>query len=385
MVPIVGISTVSVAPAFLVGALGVEMGDDLGFGPAALGLAVSIYFLATAVTTHSFGRFADRVGGRRAAQIALSWIACSLVGMAIVTRQWWMLIPFLVVGGMGNAMAGPTASLLLARAIPAGRLGFAFGVKQSSVPLATLLSGMAIPLVAVHVGWRWVLIGAGVLTLSVVPSLSPVARAMAGRQAPPPSAQAPGSAMAFFAIGFGFVIASVTSLGALVVDSAVASGFSQGTGGTVLAIGSLVAVIVRIGLGWWADRTDFNVLWVIVAMMAVGSVGYGFLTSTHLGFLLVGVVVAFGVGWGWSGLMMMAITKHNLGAPATATGTIQTGAAIGGVVGPSTTGFLAEHVGYTTAWLTAGASMILAAAAVSAGTILLAAHLAVETDAGAVD
>ena len=155
MAPIVALSTISVAPAFFVGALGVDIRSELGFGTAALGLAVSIYFLATALTTRTLGAFADRVGGRQAGVIAVLLVSGCLIGIA-VSPSWWVLAGVLIVGGMGNALAGPTTSLLLARQIPLTALGLAFGVKQSSVPLATLAAGLAVPLVAASVPWQWV-------------------------------------------------------------------------------------------------------------------------------------------------------------------------------------------------------------------------------------
>ena len=41
----------SVLPVFLVGGLAVQMGDDLGFSPAGLGLAVSVYFGISALAS----------------------------------------------------------------------------------------------------------------------------------------------------------------------------------------------------------------------------------------------------------------------------------------------------------------------------------------------
>src|SRR5690606_19508698 len=35
------------------------------------------------------------------------------------------------------------------------RQGIAFGIKQSAIPLATLLGGIAVPAITLSVGWRW--------------------------------------------------------------------------------------------------------------------------------------------------------------------------------------------------------------------------------------
>lgn len=46
-----------------------------------------------------------------------------------------------------------------------GRRGFAFGVKQSAVPLTAMLAGLAVPVFAVTVGWRWAFGAAAALGL----------------------------------------------------------------------------------------------------------------------------------------------------------------------------------------------------------------------------
>ena len=374
MAPIVALSTISVAPAFFVGALGVDIRSELGFGTAALGLAVSIYFLATALTTRTLGAFADRVGGRQAGVIAVLLVSGCLIGIA-VSPSWWVLAGVLIVGGMGNALAGPTTSLLLARQIPLTALGLAFGVKQSSVPLATLAAGLAVPLVAASVPWQWVFVVAGaatMLVITIVPHTpgSPVAEARSD-----PGSRMPRRAMISLAVSFGLVIAAVTSLGSLFVDSAVAAGLSAGTSGLILAAGSLTAVVVRIVLGSWSDTTHRDLLRTVGAMMALGAIGFPLIAAGSLVPTAIGVVIVFGMGWGWSGLFMFAVTRNNMGAPATATGIVQTGAATGGVLGPVSIGYVAEHVGYAPAWWIACVLMLLAGCAALLGAAGLAAHL----------
>ena len=85
-------------------------------------------------------------------------------------------------------MLGQLASnLTLARYVPAHRLGLSFGIKQSAIPLATLLAGAAVPAVALTVGWRWAyVIGAA---LALARALVAPARQRAGRE---PHAGRPG-------------------------------------------------------------------------------------------------------------------------------------------------------------------------------------------------
>ncbi len=51
-----------VLPVFLLGGLAVQMGTDLGFSPAGLGLAVSVYFGVSALASVPSGRLVERYG-----------------------------------------------------------------------------------------------------------------------------------------------------------------------------------------------------------------------------------------------------------------------------------------------------------------------------------
>ena len=70
-------------------------------------------------------------------------------------------------GGLGNAISHPATHLLLAREVSQNRQGLAFGIKQAAIPAATLIAGLAVPLVATTVGWRWAFAGGAALVLCV--------------------------------------------------------------------------------------------------------------------------------------------------------------------------------------------------------------------------
>ena len=55
--------------------------------------------------------------------------------------------------------------------MPSPYRSLAFGLKQSSVPLATFLSGLAIPFVALTLGWRWAFVLAAALAALLMASL----------------------------------------------------------------------------------------------------------------------------------------------------------------------------------------------------------------------
>src|SRR5215213_10489907 len=74
-------TTIAVSiPVFLVGGLAVQIGDELGFSPAGLGLAVSAYFGASALASVPAGALVERYGSARISRFAIVLAAASLVG-----------------------------------------------------------------------------------------------------------------------------------------------------------------------------------------------------------------------------------------------------------------------------------------------------------------
>jgi predicted MFS family arabinose efflux permease len=235
-----------------------------------------------------------------------------------------------------------------------------------------LLAGLAVPLVAMTVGWRWAFAGAAALALCVallVPkgekrdTTRRVKDARAGDVSLAP--------LVLLALGIGLGSAAANPLGAFVVESAVAAGIGMGAAGLLLALGSAAGIVVRVVFGYLADRLNSGRLRLVAGMLGVGTVGFVLLASGSAPLLVVGVTIAFAAGWGWPGLFNFAVVKSNPGAPAAATGITQTGASSGAAVGPLAFGLLVEEISFATAWLTSGAVAVLAAAAILAGRGML--------------
>jgi MFS family permease len=98
--------------------------------------------------------------------------------------------------------------------------------------------------------------------------------------------------------------------------------------------------------------------------------------------LVVGVVLGFGLGWSWPGLMQFAVVRLNPSAPAAASSIVQTGVYAGGLAGPIAFGFVAAHSSFTVAWTMAAAAMVAAALLIVLGRRLLLAHAQARSLAG---
>jgi MFS family permease len=165
--------------------------------------------------------------------------------------------------------------------------------------------------------------------------------------------------------------AAANALGTFVVDSSVDRGLTPGLAGLTLTLGSAVCVVARVGAGWLADRRATGHVAVIAGMLVVGAAGLGLLAVAGPVPLVLGVVLGFGLGWAWPGLMTFAVVRLHPQAPAAATSITQTGVYAGGCLGPLGLGAAAAHAGYPAMWLTAAAAMLAAAALMLTGSRML--------------
>src|SRR5690606_10297291 len=127
--------------------------------------------------------------------------------------------------------------------------------------------------------------------------------------------------------------------------------------------GSVVAIVTRVGLGRRADGRSGGQLLVVGAMFGLGSLAFPLLATQSPPWIVMGALVGFCLGWGWSGLFFYSVVRLNSQAAGTATGIVQTGAFLGGVIGPIAFGAAVESWGYPVGWLIAGAWCAMAGVA----------------------
>lgn len=363
---VIGITAVSL-PTFLVGTLAVQLQASMHFGAEQLGLVVGCSSATAAVLGVPNGILAERLGGARVLRGAVLSSCLALTLIALLAGSWEELALLMVLAGACSSLAQVGSNLYLARRMDPHQQGLAFGLKQSAVPLATLLGGLAVPSLALTVGWRWGFGAAAVLALVATLLLPRPQRSVAQRRAAAARRAEPEplGPLVALAIAFGLSLTAAGSLGTFLVTSAVAGGMSAGAAGILAAVASVGAVASRVGVGALADRRQGGHLAVVALMITGGGVGFGLLalgTALHQPLALApGAVIAFGVGWGWNGLFNFAVVTSHRGAPARATGVTQTGGRLGSVAGPLLFGILAAHFGFGWAWTAATAEAALGA------------------------
>jgi predicted MFS family arabinose efflux permease len=360
-----------VLPVFLVGGLAVQMGDELRFTPFGLGLAVSVYFGVSALASVPTGALVERLGPARTARAGILLAAASLLAVAALARSFAILVALLAVGAGANALGQLASNTALARHVPAGRQGLSFGIKQAAIPVSTLLAGASVPLVALTAGWRWAFAAAAGLALIALWLVPPEERD-AGRPASAKSRTRLTGALAVLSGAATLAAASANALGTFLVDSSAARGLDPGLAGLMLTVGSVVCVAGRLLGGWLADARNGRHLSAIAAMLLAGAAGLGLLASGSAPALVAGIVLGFGLGWAWPGVLNFAVVRLNPAAPAAATSITQTGVYAGGAIGPFALGSIAAHSGYSAMWLVAATSMLAAGGLMLLGGRMLA-------------
>jgi MFS family permease len=364
VVQAVSVTIAGVLPAFLVGALAVQIREDLSISLGGIGAATATFFTVSGLLARSGGRVVQAVGSRRGLTLAASLSTAALV-VAGSAPAYAVLVVAMVIGGCGNAVAQPAANLSLSELVRDGRLGLAFGLKQASIPAATLLGGLSVPLVALVFGWRWALALGALLALSVAGwawLAGKDLRTRVDERSDASDRGLPRAGLLVLTVAAGLGAAASTSLGVFLVDSGVAAGLDPGRSGLLFAASSLLGLLARVGFGWLADRHPTRSIYVLIAnLLTAGALGYALLSIGERGPFLAGSLLAYGAGWAWTGLFHFAIVKENRRGAARVTGAVQTGLSLGAAGGPLAFGLLAQTTSYQTAWLVTGALSLTSA------------------------
>lgn len=357
----------SVYPAFLAGALGPELRGALELSESFFGFVIGGFFVGSALGSIGLGRLGELLGARRMITISLLTTAAATGFVALFVRSGGLLVAALGVAGIANSGCQTAANKLLSQSIDPQRLGFAMAVKQSGMPGATLLGGLAVPAIALTVGWPWAYGAASVLALVALVVVVRIAPddGPGIQLAKPAEARALASdrgTLIVAAVAAFFAAAAAGTLGSWLTSSATDAGWSIGAAGLLLSAGSVSGIAARLVLGWRADRSTQYPMLTAAGFLLLGAVGVMILAPRLAWPHAVGAVVAFGAGWSWPALFNFAVVRTNLGAASKATGITQTGVYIGVVVGPIAMGQAVERSGYAAGWSMVALSMVIGAA-----------------------
>lgn len=369
IVSAIGVTALGGMPAWLLSALAPRISQEYGFDSAGLGLALGAFFGISAVFGVLAGRIVDRIGWRFGVVISAMAAATACAGMAISPWLPLGMAVLILCGAFSNSACQPASNLGIAERVAPRRHGTALGVKQAALPIATFLVGISVPLFDAPGRWRLAfaciaLIGF-TLAVAMIPLRGTVRRLRKLRQrrsrhSTDRPVAAP-RALRTLAIGAGFGTAATMSLGGFLVTYAVVQGYTPVQGGLLLAVGSAVGICARVVSGFVADRRQGKHFLVVSAMMVAGTLGVGLLAwGANLTVMILGTVLAYGLGWSWNGVFHFAVIRNIPVSAARATGVIQTTMSLGAMLGPASFGLLAT-TSYSWAWASCGAALLIGA------------------------
>ena len=357
----------------LVGTLAVQIQDDFGIGESEIGMIVSSFFLAGALTSALAGRAVERIGATASLRLSAAAGGVVLVGTGALSRSWLALIGFVAVAGLANALAQPAANLYIARGVTRQRQGLALGIQKSGIPTASLLGGLAVPTVGLTIGWNWAFVLGGILAFAVsvavpatgiaTPSEAPAEAQHGVAPALPqdrPRPDVPVRLLVGVASSTCLAAMGSMALGSFFVLYSVEIGIAEGSAGLLFMAGSVVGIVSRLIMGASADRTSLSPWHMLTAMFAVAAMAFAAMATGSEAMLFAAMPFAFATSFAWPGLFHLAVVRSNPSAPGAATGITMTGSFTGAVCGPLLFGLLVEGTSYSWAWifvaLTSGAA-----------------------------
>ena len=353
---------VSMLPLMLIGAMAIPLRAGAGVTLADLGVAVAAFYAASALTSIPGGRLADGRSLTLALMGGTTLSAAAHFGMASSHAVGFVLVA-MAVAGIGNGIAQPATNVLVARRTGARR-GMALGIKQAATPAAGLLAGASAPAVAAGLGWRTAYVMAGMLSLALLMPLRsfrsvPVEGGTARRAE---VARYPASLLLLAALCT-LALASAGSLTVFWVSDGVDRGLSLATAGLWLSFASVLSVGARLTVGWWSDRRPSLIVpTMTIILLTAASATFLLASSRSVIVGLVAMPLAAAASAAWNPPLLYLVLREYVDYPATAAGVLNTGAFVGGMIGPSVIGFVADRVSWTAAWTTAGCIWLAAVA-----------------------
>lgn len=360
------------APPFLVAVLAVQLDDQLAFSTTELGVGIGGYFLVSAVTSPVMGRAVSHWGAGRLLRLACAIASLGLLIIAMAPNATTIVV-VLALLGVPNAAAQPSATHVITGVAGIRAQALSFGLVQASVPGTTLLAGLV--LAAFH-GASWRLAVTAVAGVTVLAQFAVRGVPLADDQ-PAPTSAPPGLVpvrevgvprakarhfIGLMALGGFFLSFAAQCLPSFLVLTGTRTGMHATAvgavqiGASVVSIGARIAVVARAGRSAGArDVTGLG------ALAVAGTLGFALLAMSDAAAFVVGAVVAYGCGWGWSALFNFSVARARPGSAAASAGVTQAGVFFGGSTGPIVFASVVTIWNVQIAWSSAAVSSALAA------------------------
>lgn len=288
-------------------------------------------------------------------------LSSSLIGLALWGER---TLPFIGLSAFAGAGAALTLNVSLLDLAGDGAraqdpVGFAF--QQAAPPLAAFGCGLLIPMVSSAFGWRGAfLASAGTVLVVGFASLPPGAEpTRSSVEASPRTDLQQGVGVAKLGIVFGLTFGAVSAFSVMFVGHAVDIGIGFGTAGSLMALGSVCSMAVRIASGY-AVRGGRSAPRLMLGMISLGCVGFVLLAFETPLSMLSGATLVMTFAWSISGLVFIVGSSIASGAAiASAMARLLSAGSLGGICGPLLFGIVGDRFGGSAAWLLCGVALLL--------------------------
>ena len=329
--------------------------DHFGVGFTELGLALTAYSIATALTQVPSGYIVDRYGARRLLIAGLLLESVAIVGIGLFTT-FSAFVMLLIVAGICNSVYHPADYSILSQAVDKSRMGRAFSIHTFCGYLGEAVAPVAIITLMLWIDWPLALVVFGI-------SGAIVAAVMAGNsqlldEVNPATSETKDvhskvglrlllSLPVLMGLLF-FVGISLTGRG---IAGFGVSAFTELYGMSLADAGLLLScylfatpVGVLIG-GWVADRTNRHgrfvaMCFIVVAVMMFVVAAFKLpIPGIALLFIIAGLF--YGMIAPSRDMLIRSVTPP--GETGKVFGFVSTGYNVGGILGPPLFGFLLDH------------------------------------------
>ncbi len=346
---------------------------------ASAALPVSVMNGGQILSMLLLGRAIDRYGERGVVGSTVVVMGLAAFGAATLASNYLLLLLFLTLLGACYASVQPGGTRAIIRWFPSHQRGMAIGIRQAALPLGTGLAAATLPILAHNYGWSTAVCAAG--TFGIIGGAlfgafhRDHARRSTGGDTNLPSSVAEGikvlakdsalrpvliAGIASAAFQFTFSTHVIAFLSSRLKVEIVAAAFS-------FAVAQGVGIVGRISLPWvsdhfWPGKRLRSLSWTM-CFGAIAGLALMALPAQSPSWLILTIFIALGLfGIGWYPLWLVEVAEM---APRNALGSTISFAMtlnlIAMSVMPPIFGLIVDLSGYSSAWMSLVAILVLAA------------------------
>lgn len=363
--------------------------SELELSTGQFGFFVSAYYGAQMTCAFPAGALADRFGVGRSLIAAMLILTCGGIALSTVNSLPFALLAMIVMG-LGYSIVNPASARGVLNWFPSEYRATAMGVKQTGVPIGGVLAALG-GVLAVVIGWRYVLLIVALFTAANVLLLLPLLRIprkvpaqnklqpAQQQQSPLSQSRKPllpwrdlkrviadpnirlfGGINTLLQIGQGNFFAYLTLFLRDVGQT------SQSFASLCLGVAQLASAGGRIGWGVLCDRLFRNrramLVTMICAVSAIGLMAMALITpvNVHVMALMLSAILGATIA-AYAGLTITIASE--VSAPERAGTTVGYNlmmVSFGGVIGPPLFGYAMDYLGgYSAGWIVTGVLVIV--------------------------